>query len=103
MAEGVAVLPAGVSPEHHFADLGLSGRAWSAGPGAFFPPHHHERTKHLFVLRGSISFNGTMFTAPAGMVIAAGSVHEATAGGDGVECVEAFEGEEWGVERSVLQ
>ncbi|MGA8016252.1 MAG: hypothetical protein WCB85_10080 [Candidatus Dormiibacterota bacterium] len=39
-----------------------------------------------------ISFNGMVFTAPAGMVIPAGLVHEATAGGGGVECVEAFEG-----------
>jgi mannose-6-phosphate isomerase-like protein (cupin superfamily) len=64
---------------------------WSAAPGTYFPLHHHDRTKHLFVLRGSITFNGRDCVAPMGIVIPAGLAHEAEAGRDGVECVEAFE------------
>ncbi|MGA3183105.1 MAG: cupin [Candidatus Dormibacteria bacterium] len=80
-------------PERYFTTRGLRGSSWSAGPGTCFPEHRHERTKHLFVTRGSISFNGLEFVAPAGIRIAAGAVHEALAGPAGVECVEAFEGD----------
>jgi quercetin dioxygenase-like cupin family protein len=89
----ITPLPAGTDPQRHLARRGLRGRHWSAGPGAHFPWHRHERTKHLFVLRGAISFNGASHRAPAGLVIPRGLEHEATAGPEGVECVEAFEGE----------
>jgi hypothetical protein len=90
---GIIPLPGTGDPEAHFAARGLRGQEWSAGPGTWFPPHRHERTKHLFVTRGSISFNGVAFQAPAGLRIAAGFEHHAQAGEAGVVCVEAFEGE----------
>ncbi len=80
-------------PERYFMTRRLRGSSWSAGPGTCFPEHRHERTKHLFVTRGSIRFNGLELVAPAGIRIAAGAVHEALAGPAGVECVEAFEGD----------
>jgi quercetin dioxygenase-like cupin family protein len=87
----ISQLPGSETPEKHFAAGGMRPRPWSAGPGTYFPRHHHERTKHLFVIRGSITFNGMDCAAPAGIVIPAGLTHEAEAGQDGVECVEAFE------------
>lgn len=86
----IARLPVSETPEQHFSAGGMRPRSWSVGPGTHFPLHRHERTKHLFVTRGSISFNGMPWAAPAGMVIPAGLAHEAEAGEDGVECVEAF-------------
>jgi len=94
MAEpGILSLPEGTVPEAHLAAHGLTGRAWSVGPGTYFPPHRHQLPKHLFVTRGSISFNGRLHQAPAGLLISAGFEHEAEAGEAGVDCVEAFEGE----------
>ena len=81
-----------VDPHAYLAARGLHPSPWAAGPGTFFARHSHARTKHLFVLRGSITFNGDRLTAPAGIVIDAGTEHEAEAGEAGVECVEAFEG-----------
>ena len=91
--EGIAPIPASEPPDRYFAVRGLRGSSWSAGPRTWFPPHRHERTKHLFVTRGSISFNGTEVAAPAGVRISAGSEHQARAGEAGVDCVEAFEGD----------
>ncbi|MGP8160948.1 MAG: cupin [Candidatus Dormibacteria bacterium] len=93
MAEqGIVAIASSEPPPRYFAARGLGGSTWSAGPGAWFPPHRHERTKHLFVTRGSISFNGMLLSAPAGVRISAGFEHEARAGDAGVECMEAFEG-----------
>ena len=92
-APGIQPLPVGTSPDAHFAAQRLQGRTWSAGPGTYFPLHRHHLTKHLFVTRGSISFNGSLHRAPAGLLIPAGFDHEAEAGEQGVTCVEAFEGE----------
>ena len=78
-------------PERALRGFGLEPHSWSAGPHAHFPTHSHARPKRLFVLHGSISFNGEQLTAPAGIRISAGFAHEADAGGSGVECVEAFE------------
>jgi hypothetical protein len=78
-------------PERALRDAGLEPRPWSAAPGAHFGVHAHERTKRLFVLRGSIAFNGAPLQAPAGIRIPAGFEHSADVGDDGVECVEAFE------------
>ena len=61
------------------------------GPRTWFPEHRHQRTKHLFVIRGRISFNGLWVEAGEGVRIPAGTDHEAVAGDAGVECVEAFE------------
>ena len=78
-------------PERALRDSGHEPHAWSAGPHAHFPSHIHARPKRLFVVHGSISFNGEQLTAPAGIRIPAGFAHEADAGANGVECVEAFE------------
>lgn len=79
-------------PDAYYAARRLRPSAWSAGPGTVFAPHSHGRTKHLFVVRGGISFNGEWLSAGDGVVIDAGTEHEALAGDGGVECVEAFEG-----------
>jgi hypothetical protein len=89
--EGITPLAPSRPPDGYFALRGLRGSSWSAGPGTRFPPHRHERTKHLFVTRGSISFNGTEVAAPSGVRISAGAEHHARVGEDGVDCVEAFE------------
>jgi hypothetical protein len=94
MAEaGIEPIAATEPPERYFASRGLHGSSWSVGPGTWFPEHRHERTKHLFVTRGSISFNGLDVSAPAGIRIGAGAAHAALAGQAGVEGVEAFEGD----------
>jgi len=78
-------------PERELRAAGLTPSAWSAPPLAHFGVHAHPRTKRLFVLRGDISFNGEWLHAPAAIRIPAETEHEADAGADGVECVEAFE------------
>ena len=78
-------------PEASLRQAGLDPRPWSAGPHSHFPPHDHARPKRLFVTRGSISFNGELLQAPAGIRIPAGLEHSADAGPGGVKCVEAFE------------
>lgn len=81
----------GQKPDDYFSARGLRGSEWSAGPGTPFANHSHARTKHLFVLRGSINFNGMNLEAPSGIVIDADTEHHALAGDEGVDCVEAFE------------
>ena len=70
---------------------GLAPSPWSAGPGTVFAPHEHARTKRLYVVRGSIAFDGMEIRAGEGILVPAGCRHSAVAGDDGVECVEAFE------------
>jgi mannose-6-phosphate isomerase-like protein (cupin superfamily) len=70
---------------------GLTPIPWSAGPFAMFPPHQHERNKRLYVLSGSISFDGMELQPGDGILVPKGWTHSAVAGVDGVECVEAFE------------
>lgn len=70
---------------------GLSPNPWSAGPGTYFAPHEHARTKRLYVVRGSIAFDGMELHAGDGILVPAGHQHSAVAGDGGVECVEAFE------------
>ena len=94
MAEpGITAIPAGHEPQAYFAARGLRSSAWAVGPRTWFPEHRHQRTKHLFVTRGRISFNGAWVETGDGVRIAAGTDHEAVAGDAGVECVEAFEEE----------
>jgi hypothetical protein len=93
MAEaGIEAIAGTPPPERYFASRGLRGSSWSVGPGTWFPEHRHDRTKHLFVTRGSISFNGREVSAPAGIRIGAGVVHEALAGPAGVDCAAACAG-----------
>ena len=94
MAEpGITTIAAGEEPQAYLAARGLRSSAWAVGPRTWFPEHRHQRTKHLFVTRGRISFNGTWVETGEGVRIEAGTDHEACAGDAGVECVEAFEAE----------
>jgi quercetin dioxygenase-like cupin family protein len=70
---------------------GLAPNPWSAGPDARFAPHEHARPKRLYVVRGSIAFDGMELHTGEGILVPAGWTHSAVAGSDGVECVEAFE------------
>ena len=71
--------------------LDLGPYSWSAGPGATFSPHRHDRTKHLYVVSGSISFDGVQLGPGDGILIPAGTQHSALCGAAGVTCIEAFE------------
>jgi hypothetical protein len=64
---------------------------WSAGARAVFGRHRHPRPKRLFVVEGSISFDGLPLATGEGIRIPAGVEHSAVAGDRGVRCVEAFE------------
>lgn len=70
---------------------GLTPSPWSAGPGSVFAPHEHARTKRLYVVRGSIAFDGLEVGTGDGILVPAGCRHSAVAGDRAVECVEAFE------------
>jgi len=78
-------------PEMALRDDGLDPSPWSAGPRTRFADHSHARAKRLFVVRGSISFNGEWLQAPAAIRIPAGLEHSALVGDSGVDCVEGFE------------
>jgi hypothetical protein len=79
------------APERTLRSAGLRPSPWSAGPGAVFGRHHHPRPKRLFVVEGSISFDGLPLRRGEGIRIPAGVEHSAVAGEAGVSCVEAFE------------
>ena len=87
---GISKLPASAEPEAALKALGLSPYSWSAGAGARFSSHSHSATKRLYVVAGSIDFDGLPLSAGEGIMIPAGKVHGAVAGADGVTCVEAF-------------
>jgi hypothetical protein len=86
----ISRLPASADPEAALRAAGLSPSPWSAGAGARFSPHSHSATKRLYVVAGSIDFDGVPLAAGEGIMIPAGTVHGAVVGGDGVTCVEAF-------------
>ncbi|HET9051853.1 MAG TPA: cupin domain-containing protein [Candidatus Dormibacteraeota bacterium] len=75
---------------------GMEPSPWTAGPGTAFAPHRHDRTKHLYLERGSITFRGPAFgeialeAGDGGIEIPAGTEHSALAGASGVSCVEGF-------------
>lgn len=78
-------------PERTLLAAGLRPSPWSAGPGAVFGRHRHPRPKRLFVVEGSITFDGLALARGEGIRIPAGMEHSAIAGSAGVSCVEAFE------------
>ena len=88
----IETLTASGDPTAALEAAGLTPNRWSASAGYAFARHAHPLTKRLFVLRGEISVNDDLVTAGEGIRIPAGTEHEAFAGPDGVECVEAFEG-----------
>jgi len=70
-------------------------RRWSGGPGEEYPWHGHGYHKILFVLAGSITFEDEerrTYHLKAGdrLDIELGTEHTATAGPDGVECLESY-------------
>jgi hypothetical protein len=77
-------------PESALRGLGLRPYPWSAGAGAVFSEHSHEVTKHLYVVGGSIEFDGIALSAGEGIVIPALTPHSAVVGSSGVTCIEAF-------------
>ena len=79
------------APEQTLRSAGLRPSPWSAGPGAVFGRHQHARPKRLFVVEGSISFDGIWLGRGEGIRIPAGVDHSAITGDAGVSCVEAFE------------
>ena len=79
-------------PQSALRGLGLRPYPWSAGAGAIFSEHSHEATKHLYVLKGSIDFDGITLSAGEGILIPALAPHSAVVGPDGVTCIEAFGG-----------
>ena len=79
------------SPEDELRAAGLRPSPWSAGAGAVFARHRHPRPKRLFVVDGSIDFDGVALSTGEGIRIPAGLEHSALAGDAGVRCVEAFE------------
>lgn len=87
---GVSRLAVSAEPEADLRALGLSPYPWSAGAGARFSPHSHSATKHLYVVGGSIEFDGLILSRGEGILIPAGTVHSAVVGAGGVTCVEAF-------------
>lgn len=78
-----------------FAAEGLSPQRWSNGPGDRYAVHEHGYAKVLYCLRGSITFTlpltgEAIDLAPGDRLdLPAGTRHGATAGPQGVECMEA--------------
>ena len=77
-----------------FAAEGCSApRAWGNGPGDRYGAHEHGYHKVLFCLGGSIVFHveggDVGLTAGDRLDLEPGTVHSATVGPDGCECIEA--------------
>jgi hypothetical protein len=67
-------------------------RFWSNGPGDRYGPHDHPYHKVLFCLAGSIVFHegrDVELTAGDRLDLEPGTIHAATVGPEGCECVEA--------------
>lgn len=94
---GAAKTAAGASRLNAFAAFAAEGcgpaRPWGNSPGDRYAAHDHAYHKVLFCLRGSIVFHvgGADVEVRAGdrLDLAPGTVHAATVGPDGCECVEA--------------
>ena len=92
LRHGISRAASSEDPEASLRASGLRPYPWSAAAAARFARHSHEATKHLFVLSGSIDFDGVTLAAGEGIVIPVGTPHAATVGDAGVTCIEAFEG-----------
>jgi hypothetical protein len=68
-------------------------RAWSNGPGDRYGSHDHPSHKVLFCLAGSIVFHtdegDVALSAGDRLDLEPGTMHAATVGPEGCECVEA--------------
>ena len=73
----------------------LTPYTWSNGPGDVYSPHKHPYTKVIYVLSGSITFGLPDFDEKIPLQkgdrlnLAAGVVHDAVVGNQGVICLEA--------------
>ena len=69
-------------------------RSWGNGPGDTYSRHAHDRHKVLFCLRGSIVFHlddgDVSLSAGDRIDLVPGTVHGASVGPDGCDCVEAW-------------
>jgi mannose-6-phosphate isomerase-like protein (cupin superfamily) len=77
-----------------FRDEGCGApRAWANGPGDRYARHEHGFHKVLFCLAGSIRFHtdegDVELTAGDRLDLPAGTIHGATVGSGGCECIEA--------------
>jgi len=78
-----------------FSREGLSPTRWSNGPGDTYGAHSHAYDKVLYCLRGSITFRlvegGDDIKLLPGdrLDLAAGTIHSAVVGPEGVSCIEA--------------
>lgn len=83
-----------------FAQRGLKTHTWSNEPGYLYEDHRHLYTKVLFCLSGSIVFQTEKgnFELARGdqLVIPAGVSHRAVVGEEGVTCIEAAVGTDFG-------
>ncbi len=77
------------------ADEGLNPYTWSNGPGDVYGAHNHSYDKVIYVVSGSITFGlpekGDSVYLQTGdrLDLAAGVVHDAVVGPQGVVCLEA--------------
>lgn len=77
------------------ANEGLSPYAWSNAPHDVYSAHSHSYDKVIYVVQGSITFGLQDGNQQVHLKIgdrldlAAGTVHNATVGPDGVVCLEA--------------
>jgi anti-sigma factor ChrR (cupin superfamily) len=88
----VKELPRAADPDATLRAAGLKPNPWSAGAGARFSPHSHSADKHLYVLEGSIDFDGLELQSGEGILIPVNTTHSAVVGERGVTCLEAFGG-----------
>lgn len=94
---GATRTEAGASREDAFAAFAAEGcgppRPWGNAPGDRYAAHDHAYHKVLFCLRGSLVFHvgdaDVEVRAGDRLDLAPGTVHAATVGPEGCECVEA--------------
>ena len=76
-----------------FTEEDLSPRSWSNSANYFYEAHSHDYDKVLYCVQGEVTFHmsdGDVVLHPGQRLdIPAGTLHAATVGPDGVECMEA--------------
>ena len=95
---GAELTPGSATREQALAAFRAEGcgapRSWANGPGDRYARHQHDEHKVLFCLGGSIVFHtdaGDLeLTEGDRLDLPAGSLHAASVGPDGCECVEAY-------------
>lgn len=95
---GAELTPGSATREQALAAFRAEGcgapRSWANGPGDRYARHQHDEHKVLFCLGGSIVFHTDAadleLTEGDRLDLPAGSLHAASVGPDGCECVEAY-------------